>query len=80
MGTSQSAIARMESGNKPSLRSLERYAEAVGMRLELRFVPQDSRREETRGEPREETRGEMAEGAEVRSNRPNPPATLPPAS
>ncbi len=39
MGTSQSAVARMESGHRPSIKSLERYADAVGMRLEISLVP-----------------------------------------
>jgi transcriptional regulator with XRE-family HTH domain len=30
MGTSQSAVARIESGRSPSLNSLLRYAKAVG--------------------------------------------------
>ncbi|MDE0264134.1 MAG: helix-turn-helix transcriptional regulator [Bryobacterales bacterium] len=38
MGTSQPAIARIESGRRPSLRSLERYAEAVGRKLEIHLV------------------------------------------
>ena len=37
MGTSQSAIARLESRHKPSLRSLERFAEATGSRLVVRL-------------------------------------------
>ena len=39
MGTSQSTVARLESGHKPSFKSLERYAEAVGMNVEVRLVP-----------------------------------------
>ncbi|HAT49566.1 MAG: helix-turn-helix transcriptional regulator [Nitrospirae bacterium] len=39
MGTSQSAVARLESGHKPSIKSLERYAEAVGMKLEINLAP-----------------------------------------
>jgi DNA-binding XRE family transcriptional regulator len=40
MGTTKSAIARLESaGYKPSLRSVERYAAAIGHRLEWRLVP-----------------------------------------
>ena len=35
MGTSQPAVARLESGHKPSLKTLERYAEAVGMKVEI---------------------------------------------
>jgi transcriptional regulator with XRE-family HTH domain len=40
MGTSQSAIARLESGTaKPSLSTLERYAKATGMRVRLSLEP-----------------------------------------
>lgn len=40
MGTTKSAIARLESaGHKPSLRSIERYAAATGHKLEWRLVP-----------------------------------------
>jgi transcriptional regulator with XRE-family HTH domain len=40
MGTSQSAIARIESGNRiPSVRTLLRFAEATGTRLAIKFVP-----------------------------------------
>ena len=36
MGTTQSVVARMESGrSKPSYRSLERFADAVGARVKL---------------------------------------------
>ncbi|MEN9538332.1 MAG: hypothetical protein RLZZ126_567 [Pseudomonadota bacterium] len=41
IGTTQSAVARMESGSgkhSPSLATLSRYAEALGCRLELRLV------------------------------------------
>lgn len=42
MGTSQAAVARLEGnlakGRYPSVRSLERYAKAVGKRLEIRLV------------------------------------------
>lgn len=42
MGTSQAAVARLEGnlakGHYPSIRSLQRYAEAVGKRLEIRLV------------------------------------------
>jgi len=37
MGTSQSAVARIESGRSPSLNSLRRYAKAVGRKLEIRL-------------------------------------------
>lgn len=40
MGTKQSAISRLESGNaNPSLGFLGRLAEALDSRLEIRFVP-----------------------------------------
>lgn len=42
MGTSQSAVARIEtgllSGRLPSLTSLQKYANAVGKQLEIRLV------------------------------------------
>ena len=41
MGTSRTAVVRLESGRgNPSLRTLRRYAEATGTRLRLSFVPQ----------------------------------------
>ena len=40
MGTTQAVIARLESGRiKPSTRTLERFAEATGTRLRIRFEP-----------------------------------------
>jgi DNA-binding XRE family transcriptional regulator len=43
MGTSQSAIARIESGNRiPSVRTLLRYAEATGTRLVIKLVPAEA--------------------------------------
>jgi len=42
IGTTQSAVARMESGrgkHSPSIATLSKYAQAVGCRLELRLVP-----------------------------------------
>lgn len=40
MGTTKSAVCRLESGGKhtPSLASLKKYAHAVGCRLEIRLV------------------------------------------
>ena len=41
IGTTQSAVARMESGHckhSPSLATLSKYAEALGCKLELRLV------------------------------------------
>jgi DNA-binding XRE family transcriptional regulator len=40
MGTSQSTIARLESGSaKPSLSTLERFAKATGMTMRVVFEP-----------------------------------------
>jgi transcriptional regulator with XRE-family HTH domain len=39
VGTTQSAIARLESGaGKPSVATLQRYASALGCRIEIKFV------------------------------------------
>jgi DNA-binding XRE family transcriptional regulator len=39
MGTTQSVVARLESGHPlPSLRTLRRYASAVGSKVEIRLV------------------------------------------
>lgn len=46
IGTTQSAVARLESRsarNSPSLATLERYAAALGCRLEVRFVKERAR-------------------------------------
>jgi DNA-binding XRE family transcriptional regulator len=42
MGTTKSAISRLESAGKhaPSLGTLKRYARAVGCELQVRLVPQ----------------------------------------
>ncbi len=40
MGTTQAAIARLESGpGSTTTRTLERYAKATGMRLRISFEP-----------------------------------------
>ena len=40
MGTTQPVVARLESGRmRPSMRTLERLAEATGSRLLIRFEP-----------------------------------------
>jgi DNA-binding XRE family transcriptional regulator len=42
MGTTKSAISRLESAGKhaPSLATLKRYAEAIGCDLQVKLVPQ----------------------------------------
>lgn len=42
MGTTKSAISRLESAGKhtPSLSTLKKYAEAVGCELQVKLVPQ----------------------------------------
>ena len=43
MGTTQPVVARLESGRvRPSMRTLERLAEATGSRLLIRFEPRDA--------------------------------------
>ena len=44
MGTTKSAISRLESASKhaPSLATLKRYASAVGCELQVKLVPQKS--------------------------------------
>jgi predicted transcriptional regulator len=37
MGTSQSAVARMESGRAPSMASLRKYAKATGSKIEIKL-------------------------------------------
>lgn len=46
IGTTQSAIARLESGrgkHSPSLATLQKYAHALGCRLELRLIKKTPR-------------------------------------
>jgi DNA-binding XRE family transcriptional regulator len=44
MSTTKSAVSRLETGGRhaPSLRTLKKYAQAVGCRLEIRLVPGES--------------------------------------
>lgn len=47
IGTTQSAVARMESGqgkHSPTLATLTKYAQALGCRLEFKLVRQTSKR------------------------------------
>ena len=38
MGTSQSAVARLESGRSPSLASLRKYARATGSKIQIKLT------------------------------------------
>ena len=52
MGTTKSAVSRLESARKhaPSLTTLKKYAQAVGCHLEIRFIPKsDSAKHATEG-------------------------------
>jgi DNA-binding XRE family transcriptional regulator len=42
MGTTKSAVSRLEAGGKhaPSLTTLKKYAHAVGCRLEIKLIPE----------------------------------------
>lgn len=44
MGTTKSAISRLEAAGKhsPSLATLKKYAHAVGCHLEIKFVPENA--------------------------------------
>jgi DNA-binding XRE family transcriptional regulator len=46
MGTTKSAVSRLEAAGKhsPSLTTLKKYAQAVGCHLEIRLVPKSSPR------------------------------------
>jgi transcriptional regulator with XRE-family HTH domain len=45
MGTTQPVVARLESGrSRPSMRTLERLAEATGSRLLISFAPRTAKR------------------------------------
>lgn len=61
IGTTQSAIARLESGkgqHSPSLSTLRKYAKALGCRIELRLIkePHDTRGLTTRSSGRAKAR------------------------
>jgi transcriptional regulator with XRE-family HTH domain len=50
IGTTQSAVARLESGNgkhSPSLATLRKYARAVGCRVELRLIKEPAARRQS---------------------------------
>ncbi len=42
MATTKSAVSRLETGGRhaPSLRTLKKYAQAVGCRLEIKLIPE----------------------------------------
>lgn len=45
MGTTQPVVARLESGRaRPSMRTLERLADATGFRLQISFAPRLAKR------------------------------------
>jgi transcriptional regulator with XRE-family HTH domain len=45
MGTTQPVVARLESGrSRPSMRTLERLADATGSRLLISFTPRSAKR------------------------------------
>ena len=49
MGTTQPVVARLESGrSRPSMRTLERLAEATGSRLLISFAPLEGKRPASR--------------------------------
>jgi DNA-binding XRE family transcriptional regulator len=51
MGTTKSAVSRLEAAGKhaPSLTTLRKYAQAVGCHLEIKLVPKSCRAKRTTG-------------------------------
>ncbi len=63
IGTTQSAVARMESGSgkhSPSFATLARYAEALGCKLEVRLVRRGGTAKNLTGRPSTTTRKRAA--------------------
>ena len=59
IGTTQSAVARMESGrgkHSPSLATLTKYADALGCKLEVRLVRRSRAARDLTGRPSSATR------------------------
>ena len=54
MGTTKSAVSRLESAGKhaPSLTTLKKYAQAVGCNLEIKLVPRSSPTRRSTGSPK----------------------------
>jgi DNA-binding XRE family transcriptional regulator len=59
MGTTKSAVSRLEAGGKhaPSLITLKKYAQAVGCHLEIKMVPASRRRNRTSGKAKKLSAG-----------------------
>jgi transcriptional regulator with XRE-family HTH domain len=60
IGTTQSAIARLESPSSrhsPSVETLQKYAQALGCRVEIKFVPEKTKPQRTRGRAKNTVRG-----------------------
>ena len=63
IGTTQSAVARMESGkgkHSPSLATLSRYAEALGCKLEVKLIRSHGKARNLTGRPSATTRKRVA--------------------
>ena len=63
IGTTQSAVARMESGrgkHSPSLATLTKYADALGCKLEVRLVRRSRAARDLTGRPSPTTRMRVA--------------------
>ncbi|MBK5256777.1 MAG: helix-turn-helix transcriptional regulator [Vicinamibacteria bacterium] len=63
MGTTKSAVSRLESAGKhaPFLATLKRYARAVGCDLQVRLVPQTHRARSTKGSGRSSAKHRIAQ-------------------
>jgi len=63
IGTTQSVIARLESGrgkHSPSLATLQKYANALGCRLELKLISKGQRSDAPSKRPIERTKKKHA--------------------
>ena len=63
IGTTQSAVARMESGkgkHSPSLATLSKYAEALGCKLEVKLIRSHGKARNLTGRPSATTRKPVA--------------------
>ena len=63
IGTTQSAVARMESGkgkHSPSLATLSKYAEALGCKLEVKLIRSHGKARNLTGRPSATTRKRVA--------------------
>jgi len=59
MGTTKSAVSRLESAGKhaPSITTLKKYAQAVGCHLEIKFIPKSGSTNHTTSDAKKQRAG-----------------------